>query len=193
MQLLACGMVSMVDIVYFVKYLAAGFFLKQGDDLLDEYDDERLAWVSLVVAGTIFGLIMVTSEWDLVLLTSIIIGVLASGKVNRTPFIGGFVMIFAVVLLWGVPQITNILDFATLLIILFMAAVLDEKGNDWADRNSSPRASKFFAYRFTMKVAVLLLCIPWPLFSPTAVGMWIFDLGYELAGWVLRRKDHSSA
>lgn len=184
---MTCGMIAMVDVLYFAKYLAAGFFLKQGDDLLDEYDRESLAWVTLAVAGAIFGLIMVISEWDLVLLTSIIIGVLVSGKVNRTAYIGGFVMIFAMILLFGLPSITSFLDFMTILILLFLAAVLDEKGNDWADRNQSPRASKFFEYRFTLKVVVLMLCIPWPLFLPTALGMWVFDTGYEVAGWLFRR------
>jgi hypothetical protein len=183
----------MADFLYFVKYFAAGFFLKQGDDLLDEMDNEGLAWVTLAVAGTIFGLIMTVSEWDLVLLSSIIIGVLASGKVNRTPYIGGFIMIFVMILFWGVPTITSILDFATILIVLFLAAVLDEKGNDWADRSASPRAAVFFEYRFTMKVVVLMLCIPWPLFLPTAIGMWIFDGGYELAGWTFRQRAKSQS
>ena len=181
----------MADFLYYVMYFFAGFFLKTGDDLLDEYDEENYAWIVLAISGCIFGLIMTVSEWDLVLLASIIIGVLVSGKVNRAPFIGGFVMIFAMILLWGIPSITNFLDFATILIVLFMAAVLDEKGNDWADRKQSPKAARFFEYRFSLKAVVLLLCIPWPLFLATAIGMWVFDGGYEIAGWTFQKKMKS--
>ena len=122
----------------------------------------------------------------LILMTSITIGVLASGKVNRIQFAVGFVLIFTVMILIGAPPITSWLDFFTLVIMLFLAAVLDEKGNDWADKNVSPRAYKFFEYRFTLKVSVLLISIIWPLLLPAAIGLWFFDFGYESAGWIDR-------
>ncbi|MHA1768673.1 MAG: hypothetical protein ACTSV3_02345 [Candidatus Thorarchaeota archaeon] len=177
----------MADLLYFIQYFMMGFFLKQGDDLLDESNNERLAWITLGLSGILFGTMMTTTEWDLVLLASIITGVMVSGKVNRVPFVAGFVMIGGVLLICGLPVISNMLDFSALLFMLFMASVLDEKGNVWADRNASPRASTFFRYRFTLKVTVILLSIPWPAFLPSAVGLWFFDGGYEAAGWIFRR------
>ena len=174
-------------IVYFIAYLLAGFTLKVGDDLLDDLDRPDLSWLPLALSGVLFGLIMTVSEWDLALLTSIIIGVLASGKVNRIQFAVGFVLIFIVVIIIGIPAISSWLDWLTIVIMMFLAAVLDERGNDWADKESSPRAYKFFEYRFTMKVSVLLISVVWPLLFPAAVGLWFFDLGYETAGWVVRR------
>ena len=174
-------------VAYFSAYLLAGLTLKIGDDLLDELDKPDLSWVPLALAGILFGLIMTVSEWDLALMMSIIIGVIVSGKVNRLQFVVGFVLIFVVVILIGIPPITSWLDWLTLVIMMFFAAVLDERGDEWADQEISPKAYKFFEYRFTMKVSVILISLVWPLLFPAAVGLWFFDLGYEIAGWFGRR------
>jgi hypothetical protein len=175
--------------IYFSAYFLAGLTLKLGDDLLDELDRPQAAWIPLSLAGLLFGLLMTVSEWDFVLLTSIVVGVLVSGKVNRPQFIVGFMFIFGTLLLVGVPIVTDWLDWLTILIILFLSAVLDEKGNDWADKDASPFAFKLFEYRFVLKIVVIFLAIPWPLFLPTAIGLWIFDIGYETAGWIARQKS----
>ncbi len=173
--------------LYFAMYFFAGLSLKLGDDLLDELDRPQAAWIPLSFAGILFGLLMTVSEWDLVLLTSIVIGVIVSGKVNRPQFIAGLVIILGTLLVVGMPLVTNWLDWWALLFILFMAAVLDEKGNDWADREKSPIAFKLFEYRFVLKIVVLGLVIPWPMFLSAAIGLWIFDLGYETTHLLLKR------
>ncbi len=179
----------MIDwVMYFSAFFLAGLLLKTGDDLLDELDRQDLSWVPLALSGLLFGLIMTVSEWDLALMTSIIIGVLASGKVNRPPFIVGFIVIAIVVILRGLPIITGIYDWMALVVMMFLAAVLDERGNDWTDKQISPRAYRFFKFRFTLKVSVLLLSIPWPLLLPTAIGLWFFDLGYEIAAWIVKNR-----
>ena len=182
----ACGWrIEMLEwLVYFSAYFLAGLSLKLGDDLLDELDRPRAAWFPLSFAGLLFGLLMTVSEWDLVLLTSIVVGVLISGKVNRPQFAVGFVLIFSILLIIGIPVVTGWLDWLTVLFILFMAAVLDEKGNDWTEKDVNPTAAKFFEYRFTLKVSALLLIIPWPMFLPTAIGLWMFDIGYEIANQI---------
>lgn len=174
-------------VAYFSAYLLAGLTLKIGDDLLDDLDKPDLSWVPLALAGVLFGFIMTVSEWDLALMTSIIIGVIASGKVNRRQYAIGFVLIFIVVLFVGIPAISSWLDWLTVVIMLFLAAVLDERGNDWSNQDVSPRAYKFFEYRFTLKVSVILISLIWPLLFPAAIGLWFFDMGYEIAGWITRK------
>ena len=159
-------------VAYFSAYLLAGLTLKIGDDLLDELDRPDLSWAPLALAGILFGFIMTVSEWDLALMMSIIIGVIVSGKVNRKQFAVGFVLIFVVLMIFGIPLISS---------------WLDERGNDWANKEVSPRAFQFFEYRFTMKVSVILISLIWPLLFPAAVGLWFFDLGYEIAGWLVKR------
>jgi len=171
-------------VFYFLAYLCAGFTLKQGDDLLDEMERPTFAWLPLAASGILFGYLMTQTEWDLALLAAIVIGVLLSGKVNRPQFTVGFFFIALMMLVRGVPAVTDWLAWSVLLFMLFMASVLDEKGNDWTDEEISPIAFKFFQYRFTLKISVLLLTIPWPQFLAAAVGLWMFDLGYELAGKV---------
>ena len=176
-------------VFYFLAYLCAGFTLKLGDDFLDEMERPTFAWLPLAVSGILFGYLMTQTEWDLVLLAAIVIGVLLSGKVNRPQFAVGFFFIALIMLVRGVPAVTDWFNWSALLIMLFLASVLDEKGNDWTDKVISPRASKFFRHRFTLKLSVLLLAIPWPQFLAAAGGLWMFDLGYEIAGWVTRHRQ----
>jgi len=176
-------------VVYFLAYLCAGFTLKMGDDFLDKMERPTFAWLPLAVSGILFGYLMTQTEWDLVLLAAIVIGVLLSGKVNKPQFTVGFFFIALIMLVRGVPAVTDWLNWSALLLMLFLASVLDEKGIDWTDEEISPRVFKFFRYRFTLKLSVLLLTIPWPQFLAAAVGLWMFDLGYELVGWVTRHRQ----
>jgi hypothetical protein len=175
-------------IAYFVGYSLAGMTLKVGDDLLDELDQQSLAWVPLTLSGLLFGLLMTISEWDFILLTSIVIGVLISGKINKIQYIAGFAAIFVVLLLRGIPLIANWPERLILLILLLIAAIFDERGNDWVEGKQTRLVDLFFKYRFGLKFAVLILVVPWPLFLSSAIGLWIFDIGYEIAGWLVRTK-----
>ncbi len=174
-------------VAYLIAYFFAGLSLKTGDDLLDERLNSSLAWYPLGFSGIFFGVLMSYSEWDLVLLSSIVIGVLLSGKVNRKEFVVGFVAIAIILVILGIPPITDYLEWLTLLFILFMAAILDEKGVEWTDSGRNPTIALFFEHRFTLKVVALLLTIPWIGFLPAAIGLWMFDIGYELAGYIMRR------
>ncbi|MFW9918258.1 MAG: hypothetical protein ACFFED_01550 [Candidatus Thorarchaeota archaeon] len=174
-------------IVYFIAYFFAGFCLKLGDDLLDEMHRPSLAWYPLGASGVLFGLLMSNTEWDLVLLCSIVIGVLLSGKVNRKEFSIGFIAIAVMLLLLGIPPIMDFLGWLTILIMLFMASVFDEKGTEWTDIQANPFISRFFEYRFTLKITAILLVIPWIGLLPAAIGLLLFDIGYELAGFLIRR------
>jgi len=110
-----------------------------------------------------------------------------SGKVNRPQYLVGFIMIGASLLLGGIPAINSGFVLFALLFILLLAAIIDERGNDWADSDERRWISYFFYYRFTLKVAVILLSIIWPAFFAAALGLWMFDLGYELAGFGVSR------
>jgi hypothetical protein len=168
-------------LLLFAAYLCAGFTLKLGDDLLDEIKRPNMAILPLGLAGLIFGLLMSNSEWDLVLLTAIVIGVVLSGKVNKPQFLVGFLLIGLVLVLNGLPIVSDFFVWLAVLVVLLFTAIIDEIQNDRADRNPRAFASKFFLYRFTMKLSVLVLAIPLPEFLPAAVGLWMFDLGYEAA------------
>ncbi|MHA2069130.1 MAG: hypothetical protein ACXABY_32620 [Candidatus Thorarchaeota archaeon] len=174
-------------LLYYAAYLLAGLTLKLGDDLLDELNRPNAALGPLVLSGVLFGLIMTLSEWDLVLLGAIVIGVLLSGKVNKPQFLVGFILIGALLLLLGVPTISNGIGRFVLLLALLLAAIVDERGNEWADREEKPVIAYFFEYRFTLKVTVLLLSIIWPAFLVAAVGLWLFDFGYEIVGFSIHR------
>lgn len=174
-------------VFYYGAYCLAGFTLKLGDDLLDELGRPISAIVPLAVSGLLFGLIMAVSEWDLVLFIAILIGVILSGKVNRPQFLIGFAMIGALLVVVGIPVVTSWLDWSVLLVALLVAAILDERGNDWADGSAGRWVIGFFRFRFTLKLCVLLLGVVWTAFLPSAIGLWFFDLGYETVGYGTRR------
>lgn len=174
-------------IAYFMAYFLAGLTLKIGDDLLDEMYNPSLAWFPLGFSGILFGVLMSNTEWDLVLLGSIVIGVLLSGKVNRKEFAIGFIAIAIMLLLFGIPPISDYLGWFTILIMLFMASVFDEKGIEWIDNQRNPSIAWFFEHRFTLKVTAILLVISWIELLPAAIGLWLFDSGYELARAFMKR------
>lgn len=187
-------------VFYYGAYCLAGLALKLGDDLLDELDKPILALGPLALSGLLFGLVMTVSEWDLVLLSAIVIGVVLSGKVNRPQFLIGFALIGIVLFVIGVPVVTSWLDWFVILVALLVAAVLDERGNDWADSNPGRWINGFFRFRFTLKLSVLILAVVWTAFFPSAIGLWFFDSGYETIGYVTRtvtvgtsdRQDYST-
>ena len=187
-------------VFYYGAYCLAGLTLKLGDDLLDELDKPTTALVPLALSGLLFGLVMTASEWDLVLMAAIVIGVALSGKVNRPQFLVGFVLIGVVLFVIGVPIITSWLDWFVILGTLLVAAVLDERGNDWAESNGGRWVNGFFRFRFTLKLSVLILAVIWTAFLPSAIGLWLLDLGYETMGYITRtasigksdRRDYST-
>jgi len=168
--------------VYYAIYWIAGLSLKIGDDLLDELDRPKYAWAPLTIAGASFGLLMSASQWDLALIVSIIIGVVVSGKVNRPQFGVGFVVIAFVILVRGLPQITDPLWWSLIVMVLLMAAAADEYGNDWADDRTDGIGRAFFEHRFVLKITTMVLGVIVTPFFAAAIGMWVLDTGYEIAG-----------
>lgn len=178
--------------LFLLAYFGAGFTLKIGDDFLDDFGQPSYAWLPFAASGVLFGFLMAESQWDLLLFSAIIIGVLISGKVNKPQFSIGFVMIGIMLIIRGVPVITSLPELLLILGILLIASIVDERGNDWADRQQTTFVSGFFKYRFTLKVSVLILSIFWPGFWRAAVGLWFFDTGYEAAGIVDRNQFHDN-
>lgn len=175
-------------IVYLAMYWSAGFTLKSGDDLLDELNRPTLAWFPLALSGFFFGFIMTLSQWDMVLLSAVVIGVLLTGKVNRPQFGIGFLIIAVMLVIRGIPAVTDWLEWCGLLVMLLLAAAIDEFGHEAVGKQKESNASWFFKHRFTLKLSALLLCVLWPEFFPSAVGIWMFDFGYEIAGRLARTR-----
>ncbi len=159
-----------------------------GDDFLDRIEIPDLAWAPLGISGFCFGWLMSEGQWDLVLFTAIIIGVVVSGKVTHVQFGIGFVLIGLLLMFRGIPEIVDILEWMAVLIMLLLSAILDERGNDWVDRRRNPTAQTFFQYRFTLKLVALLLSIAWPDFFFVALGLWMFDFGYEISGLITEQR-----
>ncbi|RDE16480.1 MAG: hypothetical protein C4K47_01085 [Candidatus Thorarchaeota archaeon] len=183
-------------IIYLAMYWSAGLTLKTGDDLLDELNRPNLAWFPLGLSGLFFGTVMTLSQWDMAMLGAVVIGVLLTGKVDKPQFMAGFLLIGLLLAIRGIPVVTAWLDWWALLIMLLLAAAIDEVGHGIMESGTQgvigfskiSNAAWFFRHRFTLKLSALLLCILWPGLFPSAVGIWMFDLGYEIAGSLLKSK-----
>ncbi len=184
--------------IYYTLYLIAGMALKLGDDLLDDLNRPKLAWFPLLVAGTSFGILMTQTEWDLALFLAIIVGVLVSGKVNRPQFFVGFIVIGVILWVCGPAYIPVPLEWGAVFLALIIASAIDEFGNDRFESSQNEVMSVFFKYRFSLKLVALIIgCIRWG-FIQTMIGLWIFDLSYEVMGRLVRtviahadRQDYS--
>jgi len=109
------------------------------------------------------------------------------GKIDNIAHLAGLLVILGIVFIAGI----QILYLP--LIILTVAALLDEVGNDLIDKKRSKLSDgrlwqktvlNFFDRRWTMKVAILALVmlqvVPWFFF----VAMLFFDEAYILMRWV---------
>ncbi len=174
--------------IYFSLYWIAGFALKSGDDMLDVLDRPRLSLIPLSVAGAAFGLLMTNSEWDFALLTAIILGVLVSGKINRPQFGIGFLIIGLFLMLSGVPYMSSVPVAIAVVSMLLIAAAVDEYANDRMGQQSNRWKRVIFRYRFVLKCVALCISVIWYGFLLAAIGLWVFDTGYEMAGAIISRQ-----
>ncbi|MEM2142950.1 MAG: hypothetical protein QXS20_06045 [Candidatus Thorarchaeota archaeon] len=162
-------------------YTLAGFCLKSGDDLLDEMHRYRLSCVPLSASGLFLGLVSTSSEYDLALVSSILVGVTISGKVDRPQFLVGFMTLGLTLLLYGLPPLpTPVYWWGLLVLLLVVLMAADERLHEHAASVPNRLLSVVFRYRFVAKIGVLLPVFIIPPILPTALGLWCFDTGYEL-------------
>lgn len=167
--------------MYFLvlAFALIGGGLKYVDDAFDEglYSKKRATGVAglLVVLWIALSLL---DAYSATILTAVLLGVLLSGKVDNPPFKVSALLIVLTTL--------TLADGSILLLplaVLTVFAVLDEKGNDYVDRNRvSWKIGFFFAHRFAFKLALLAVCalsmVPFLYF----LAFLCFDIAYDSVG-----------
>ena len=117
-----------------------GLLTKTTDELVDrpmkgKMHKARLA--TSVAYGLVAGYLASTGPEFATLITAIVIGVLATGKIDSGEHQLGIAAMIAVIALLGLPEII-VLPFA----LLACLAVLDEALNDYADRRKAATVGK---------------------------------------------------
>lgn len=141
-----------------ISYAILGGGVKYIDDAFDEGTFSKNKALLLIPFLAVFGAwILTTSIASATILMAIVLGVLIKGKIDNIAFKIGFFVLIAILFFFGY------LNFLwVLLIILTLSGIIDEIGNDYADRKNlyakgdplSKFFHLFFEYRFTMKVFV---------------------------------------
>ena len=124
---------------------------------------------------------MIIDPVSATILLAVLAGVLLKGKIDNIAFAIGFVLVIALIALIGIEIL--ILP----LMLLGAAAVLDEVGNDYIDKEKEKMDQKkfvnkfvmfFFGHRWIMKIAILSLAIAGIIPFFFFIAMTLFDYAY---------------
>lgn len=166
---------------FFIAFAVLGAGLKYIDDAFDEkVFNKKTAYIIAPLLGILWAYTMIMDVVAATILLAILLGVLVKGKIDNIAHMIGLVVIIAIVVVAGVQLL-----FVPL-IILAVAALLDEVGNDVVYKSRYLAGGKwwqrivigFFDQRWVAKVAILgfvvVSVLPWFFF----VAMLLFDGAY---------------
>jgi len=183
----------MIDYTLFI--LASYALLGAGIKYIDQaYDlgvfSKTKANMAAVLCGLLMAYFIVTDPPSTAIFLAMVIALAITRKIDNIAFYIGI----GIVLL--LPIVFNSLIKMTWLPfgVLTVSGILDELGNDWADKRTKKRqvnryqknaywlqfSEKFFIYRFAMKVAILVLVILNYFDWIYLVAFMLFDLTYLL-------------
>lgn len=185
-----------------ICFALSGFFMKFSDEAMDEKNNKILAIVTGLLCVFFTILISVTNGDAACIFLSILIGTAFARKIDAINHIISAILFILILIYAGVPHFSWIC-----LIVCIIAAYIDEIGNDISDENEKKDEEeslfdKFFKYRYSLKVAVLILSligllnmvlpnsplIGWYFFEPTTfISFYFFDLSYEFVGLYFNR------
>ena len=159
-----------MNFLYILLSFLLGFLTKYCDK---KFSNKILAISLFAVSIMIY---LSTSNDGFVIFFPIFFGVLIGGKLDELHFkIDGVV--------YGAFSIYKIfLDgFPSVIILIIMAAAIDEFGNDMADRGELKLLSNFFKKRLFLDLFCFALAVASVLTWTSAIMLFCFDIGYQLA------------
>lgn len=175
-----------------ILYSLSGFLMKLSDDAYDKKKNITLAVFAGIFCGLFIGYLAVTSADAACIFIAILIGTLLSLKVDSLNHIAALLLFVLIIVYIGIPNI----GIVTLLFCSF-AAFLDEIGNDNKWIKNKKKIKRFFKYRFSLKITVMIFAVlgllqnmfpalripgvQYFLFQ-TFIYFILFDLFYELVG-----------
>ncbi|WP_048190093.1 hypothetical protein [Methanobacterium sp. SMA-27] len=175
-----------------ILYPLSGFLMKLSDDAYDKKKNITIAVFAGIFCGLFIGYLAVTSADAACIFIAILIGTLLSLKVDSLNHIAALLLFVLIIVYIGIPTI----GIVTLL-FCSVAAFLDEIGNDNKWIKNKKKIKKFFKYRFSLKITVMIFAflgllqnmfpalripgVQYFLFQ-TFIYFILFDLFYELAG-----------
>ncbi len=173
---------------FIITFFLLGLLVKFIDDAFDEKAYPRkLALIVAPITAIFWAYVMSLDSIAALLLTAIIIGVLIKGKIDNIAFIIAVISVYFAYFFIG--DWNFILDpiLLILLIIISIAGVIDEIGNDFIDKKNIYKRGLLgkiihwsFEYRFVMKLMVLIFALLDFYSILFFIAFFFWDLGYEL-------------
>jgi len=176
---------------FLASYPILGAGLKYIDEAFDEHRfNIKIAYILAPILGLLWAYSMIINSVSATILLAILLGVLLKGKIDNLAHVAGLGVIFVIVLLAGI----NLLFIP--LIVFTLAALFDEVGNDYIEKNSylnSTNISKkiigyFFDQRWLTKVAILAIAVIGLIPLYFFVAMLFFDGAYLLVRGISNSK-----
>ncbi|WP_409199479.1 hypothetical protein [Methanobrevibacter sp. DSM 116169] len=167
-------------------YALSGFLMKYSDDEYDENHNKLSSVILGILCGLITAVVCFLNSDAACIFIAILLGNLIAFKIDGIHHIATLITFIIVLIFLGIPNISLIP-----LIISLIAAFIDELGNDNEKLYSKSKYLKFFFdYRFTMKIAILILAIFSFLKIESFVFFILFELSYELAGYIFLKLNN---
>ncbi|MCX6667411.1 MAG: hypothetical protein NTV74_04120 [Euryarchaeota archaeon] len=160
--------------------------MKYIDNAFDEQIfSKKVAYVVAPLLGILGAYTMMIDAVSATILLAVVLGVLLKGKVDNYAFLSALLVTVSILILAGVQLL--ILP----LIVLTLAALFDEVGNDIIDKKNYLIGGKrwqqcigyFFDQRWVMKVVILSLAVVNIVSFYFFVSMFLFDGAYLGVRW----------
>ena len=166
---------------FLVAFAILGAGLKYIDDAFDEkIFNKKIAYAVAPLLGALWAYTMFINATSATILLAILLGVLLKGKIDNYAHFMGMVVVIAGVIVLGVQLLI------IPLIILTLAALFDEVGNDFTDKRHYIHGNNvlkkfvgyFFDQRWMTKIAILYVVLLgiFPLYF--FLAMLLFDGAY---------------
>lgn len=192
----------MNSIVVAILYSVSGFLMKFSDDEYDEKSNKLTSIILGIFCGLAIAYLASKNIDAAYIFLGILIGNAISLKIDGIHHITTLIVFLLLFIIWGIfnPTGSILANFSIItLLICIVSAFIDEIGNDNLKIYEKNNFLKFFFdYRFTMKLAILVLgllglyqsitgfSIPFVEFLSfeSFIFFLLFEISYELANYV---------
>lgn len=173
---------------FIMMFFLLGLLVKFIDDAFDEKAYPRkIALIVAPITAIFWAYVMSLDSIAALLLTAIIVGVLVKGKIDNIAFIIAVLSVYFAYFFIGDWNFILDSTLLVLLVIISIAGIIDEIGNDFVDKKNIYKKGIlgklvhwFFEYRFVMKLTVLIFALLGFYSLIFFVAFFFWDLGYEL-------------
>ena len=158
--------------------------MKYSDDLFDISHNIKLSSFFGILCGITSAIATVGDAGAAYIFISILIGNLIAFKIDGVHHIISLISFILICLIFGIPELSLVI-----LLICILAALGDEIGHETvSDLTGNVFLNLFFEYRFLMKLVIFLLAIFGFLNVSIFIFFILFELSYEIAGYVFNVK-----